>query len=324
MTVTETPSVPATSGAAAAQTSGAAAEADEFTTLDALESEAIHIFREVAGEFERPVILFSGGKDSTVLLHVALKAFWPAPLPFSLLHVDTGHNLPEVLEFRDQVVERHNLRLHVARVEDYLADGRLTERPDGVRNPLQTIPLLDAITENRFDAVFGGGRRDEERSRAKERIFSLRNAFGQWDPKRQRPELWNLYNGRHAPGEHVRVFPISNFTELDIWRYIAREDIELASIYYAHEREVYSRDGMLMTSGVWGGPREGEEVRTLSVRYRTVGDGSTTGAIESTASNNEQIMAEVAASRLTERGATRGDDRVSEAAMEDRKKEGYF
>ncbi|MCA0156256.1 MULTISPECIES: sulfate adenylyltransferase subunit CysD [Tsukamurella] len=296
----------------------------EFSTLDALESEAIHIFREVAGEFERPVILFSGGKDSTVLLHLAVKAFWPAPLPFALLHVDTGHNLPEVLDFRDRMVEKYNLRLHVAKVEDYLADGRLEERADGIRNPLQTVPLLDAISENRFDAVFGGGRRDEERARAKERIFSLRNAFGQWDPKRQRPELWNLYNGRHAPGEHVRVFPISNFTELDIWRYIAREDIELASIYYAHEREVYSRDGMLMTSGVWGGPREGEDVQTLSVRYRTVGDGSTTGAIESTASNNEQIMAEVAASRLTERGATRGDDRVSEAAMEDRKKEGYF
>lgn len=296
----------------------------DFSTLDALESEAIHIFREVAGEFERPVILFSGGKDSTVLLHLAVKAFWPAPLPFALLHVDTGHNLPEVLDFRDRMVEKYNLRLHVAKVEDYLADGRLEERADGIRNPLQTVPLLDAISENRFDAVFGGGRRDEERARAKERIFSLRNAFGQWDPKRQRPELWNLYNGKHAPGEHVRVFPISNFTELDIWRYIAREDIELASIYYAHEREVYSRDGMLMTSGVWGGPREGEEVRTLSVRYRTVGDGSTTGAIESTASDNEQIMAEVAASRLTERGATRGDDRVSEAAMEDRKKEGYF
>ncbi|WP_461166052.1 sulfate adenylyltransferase subunit CysD [Tsukamurella serpentis] len=296
----------------------------EFNTLDALESEAIHIFREVAGEFERPVILFSGGKDSTVLLHLAVKAFWPAPLPFALLHVDTGHNLPEVLDFRDKVVEKYNLRLHVAKVEDYLADGRLAERADGIRNPLQTVPLLDAITENRFDAVFGGGRRDEERARAKERIFSLRNAFGQWDPKKQRPELWNLYNGRHAPGEHVRVFPISNFTELDIWRYIAREDIELASIYYAHEREVYDRDGMLMTAGVWGGPRDGEQVKTLSVRYRTVGDGSTTGAIESTASTNEQIMAEVAASRLTERGATRGDDRVSEAAMEDRKKEGYF
>ncbi len=296
----------------------------EFDTLAALESEAIHIFREVAGEFERPVILFSGGKDSTVLLHLALKAFWPAPLPFTLLHVDTGHNLDEVLEFRDKVVERYGLRLHVASVEEYLADGRLTERPDGIRNPLQTVPLLDAITEHRFDAVFGGGRRDEERSRAKERIFSLRNAFGQWDPKRQRPELWNLYNGKHAPGEHVRVFPLSNWTELDIWRYIAREDIDLASIYYAHERPVYSRDGMWMTPGVWGGPNENEVLETRSVRYRTVGDGSTTGAIISDAADNQAILAEVAASRLTERGATRGDDRVSEAAMEDRKREGYF
>ena len=295
-----------------------------FDTLAALESEAIHVFREVAGEFERPVILFSGGKDSTVLLHLAIKAFWPAPLPFALLHVDTGHNLPEVLAFRDRIVEKYNLRLHVASVEDYIADGRLTERPDGIRNPLQTVPLLDAITENRFDAVFGGGRRDEERSRAKERIFSLRNAFGQWDPKRQRPELWNLYNGRHAPGEHVRVFPLSNFTELDIWRYIAREDIELASIYYAHQRPVYRRDGMWMTPGVWGGPADGETLETRSVRYRTVGDGSTTGAILSDAVTNEDILDEMAASRLTERGATRGDDRVSEAAMEDRKREGYF
>ncbi|MCF8589468.1 sulfate adenylyltransferase subunit 2 [Gordonia sp. HY285] len=297
---------------------------DEFTTLDALESESIHIFREVAGEFERPVILFSGGKDSTLLLHLALKAFWPAPLPFSLLHVDTGHNLPEIIKFRDEIVERHNLRLHVAKVEDYLADGRLTERPDGIRNPLQTIPLLDGITENRFDAVFGGARRDEERARAKERIFSLRNAFGQWDPKRQRPELWNLYNGRHAPGEHVRVFPLSNWTELDVWRYIAREQVLLAPLYYAHEREVYERDGMWMTSGPWGGPREGESVETRMVRYRTVGDGSTTGAVLSEAADNESVLAEVAASRLTERGATRGDDRVSEAAMEDRKREGYF
>ncbi|WP_345342277.1 sulfate adenylyltransferase subunit CysD [Rhodococcus olei] len=299
-------------------------DGSEFDTLAALESEAIHIFREVAGEFERPVILFSGGKDSTVLLHLAIKAFWPAPIPFALLHVDTGHNLPEVLAFRDHVVEKYNLRLHVANVEDYLADGRLTERPDGVRNPLQTVPLLDAIAEHRFDAIFGGGRRDEERSRAKERIFSLRDSFGRWDPKKQRPELWNLYNGKHSPGEQVRVFPLSNFTELDIWRYIARDDIELASIYYAHQREVYQRDGMWMTSGVWGGPREGEQVQTLSVRYRTVGDGSTTGAVLSEAADNDAILAEVAASRLTERGATRGDDRVSEAAMEDRKREGYF
>lgn len=293
-------------------------------TLTDLESEAIHIIREVAGEFERPVLLFSGGKDSTVLLHVALKAFWPAPLPFSLLHVDTGHNLPEVLSFRDEIIDRHGLRLVVAKVEDYLTDGRLTERPDGIRNPLQTMPLLDSITENRFDAVLGGGRRDEERSRAKERIFSLRNAFGQWDPKKQRPELWNLYNGRHSPGEHVRVFPLSNWTELDIWRYIARESVHIPSIYYAHQREVFDRDGMLLTPGPWGGPRDGEELQTLSVRYRTVGDGSTTGAVLSDAVDVHAVLAEVASSRITERGATRGDDRVSEAAMEDRKREGYF
>ena len=292
--------------------------------LDALESEAIHIMREVAGELERPVILFSGGKDSTLLLHLAIKAFAPAPVPFALLHVDTGHNLPEVLEFRDRMVARHDLRLHVAKVEDYLADGRLTERPDGIRNPLQTVPLLDAITENRFDAVFGGGRRDEERARAKERIFSLRNAFGQWDPKRQRPELWNLYNGRHAPGEHVRVFPISNFTELDVWRYIARENIELPAIYYAHQREVFLREGMWLTAGPWFGPRDNETTELKSVRYRTVGDGSCTGAVESTAADVDAVLAEVAASRVTERGATRADDRVSEAAMEDRKREGYF
>ncbi|WP_457125792.1 sulfate adenylyltransferase subunit CysD [Mycobacteroides abscessus] len=303
---------------------GTEAVLNQTETLTDLESESIHIIREVAGEFERPVLLFSGGKDSTVLLHIALKAFWPAPLPFSLLHVDTGHNLPEVLAFRDEIVERHNLRLVVSNVEDYLADGRLTERPDGIRNPLQTIPLLEAITDNKFDAVLGGGRRDEERSRAKERIFSLRNAFGQWDPKKQRPELWSLYNGRHAPGEHVRVFPISNWTELDVWRYIARENVQLASLYYAHEREVFNRDGMLLTPGPWGGPRDGEELQTLSVRYRTVGDGSTTGAVLSDAADVDAVLAEVASSRITERGATRGDDRVSEAAMEDRKREGYF
>lgn len=303
---------------------GTEAVLNQTETLTDLESESIHIIREVAGEFERPVLLFSGGKDSTVLLHIALKAFWPAPLPFSLLHVDTGHNLPEVLAFRDEIVERHNLRLVVSSVEDYLADGRLTERPDGIRNPLQTIPLLEAITDNKFDAVLGGGRRDEERSRAKERIFSLRNAFGQWDPKKQRPELWSLYNGRHAPGEHVRVFPISNWTELDVWRYIARENVQLASLYYAHEREVFNRDGMLLTPGPWGGPRDGEELQTLSVRYRTVGDGSTTGAVLSDAADVHAVLAEVASSRITERGATRGDDRVSEAAMEDRKREGYF
>ena len=295
-----------------------------LTTLEALESEAIHIFREVAGEFERPVLLFSGGKDSTLLLHLAIKAFWPAPVPFALLHVDTGHNLTEVLDFRDHVVAKHDLRLHVVRVQDYLDDGRLVERPDGIRNPLQITPLLDGIADGRFDAVFGGARRDEERARAKERIFSLRNSFGQWDPKRQRPELWNLYNGRHAPGEHVRVFPLSNFTELDVWRYIAQEDVELATLYYAHQREVFLRDGMWLTEGSWFSARDDEELRTMSVRYRTVGDGSCTGAVESDATDVQAVLAEVAASRVTERGATRADDRVSAAAMEDRKREGYF
>jgi sulfate adenylyltransferase subunit 2 len=292
--------------------------------LDVLESEAVHIMREVAGEFDRPVILFSGGKDSTLLLHLAVKAFWPAPVPFPLLHVDTGHNFAEVIEFRDRVVARHGLRLAVAHVQDWIDDGRLVERPDGTRNPLQTVPLLDTINEHRFDAVFGGGRRDEERARAKERIFSLRNGFGQWEPRRQRPELWNLYNGRHRPGEHVRVFPLSNWTELDVWRYIRREDIALPSLYFAHQRAVYHRDGMWLTAGPWGGPRAGEPVHRRTVRYRTVGDGSCTGAVESTAATIADVIAEVAASRLTERGATRADDRMSEAAMEDRKREGYF
>ncbi|WP_020666239.1 sulfate adenylyltransferase subunit CysD [Amycolatopsis nigrescens] len=292
--------------------------------LAALESEAIHIFREVAGEFDRPVILFSGGKDSTLLLHLAIKAFWPAPVPFPLLHVDTGHNFDEVIEFRDRVVAKYGLRLVVARVQDWIDDGRLAERPDGTRNPLQTQPLLDTIAEHKFDAVFGGGRRDEERARAKERIFSLRNAFGQWEPRRQRPELWNLYNGRHRPGEQVRVFPLSNWTEADVWHYIARENVELPSIYYAHQRAVYRRDGMWLTEGPWGGPRPDEPVQELTVRYRTVGDGSCTGAVESTALTVQDVIAEVQASRLTERGATRADDRLSEAAMEDRKREGYF
>jgi sulfate adenylyltransferase subunit 2 len=292
--------------------------------LDALESESIHIFREVAGEFDRPVILFSGGKDSTLLVHLAVKAFAPAPVPFPLLHVDTGHNFDEVIDFRDSIVERLGLRLEVAKVQDYIDDGRLVERADGTRNPLQTQPLLDAIAEHRFDAVFGGGRRDEERARAKERIMSLRDAFGRWDPRKQRPELWNLYNGRHAAGEHVRVFPISNWTELDVWRYIQREEIELPSIYYAHEREVFRRDGMWLAEGPWGGPRGAEALEKKLVRYRTVGDGSCTGAVESGATSLDEIIAEVTASRLTERGATRADDRLSEAAMEDRKREGYF
>jgi sulfate adenylyltransferase subunit 2 len=292
--------------------------------LDTLESEAIHIFREVAGEFDRPVILFSGGKDSTLLVHLAAKAFAPAAIPFSLLHVDTGHNYPEVIDFRDTLVEKLGLRLVVAHVQDWIDDWRLAERPDGTRNPLQTVPLLDSIVEHRFDAVFGGGRRDEERARAKERIISLRDGFGRWDPRKQRPELWNLYNGRHAPGEHVRVFPISNWTELDVWRYIQREGIELPSIYYSHQREVFRRDGMWLAEGPWGGPRDGETLETRTVRYRTVGDGSCTGAVESEATTLDEVIAEVTASRLTERGATRADDRMSEAAMEDRKKEGYF
>ncbi|WP_338146313.1 sulfate adenylyltransferase subunit CysD [Streptomyces boncukensis] len=292
--------------------------------LDALESEGVHIFREVAGEFERPVVLFSGGKDSIVMLHLALKAFAPAPPPFGLLHVDTGHNFPEVLDFRDRTVAEHGLRLYVARVQDYIDNGTLRERPDGTRNPLQTLPLLEAISGHRFDAVFGGGRRDEEKARAKERVFSLRDEFGGWDPRRQRPELWQLYNGRHAPGEHVRVFPLSNWTELDVWQYIGREKIELPAIYYAHEREVFGRSGMWLAPGEWGGPKDGEPVERRRVRYRTVGDMSCTGAVDSDADTIEKVIAEIAASRLTERGATRADDKLSEAAMEDRKREGYF
>ncbi|MCB5906649.1 sulfate adenylyltransferase subunit CysD [Streptomyces pinistramenti] len=292
--------------------------------LDALESEAVHIFREVAGEFERPVILFSGGKDSILMLHLALKAFAPAPVPFALLHVDTGHNFPEVLDYRDRVVAEHGLRLHVASVQDFIDRGELRERPDGLRNPLQTVPLLDGIEQGRFDAVFGGGRRDEEKARAKERVFSLRDEFGGWDPRRQRPELWQLYNGRHSPGEHVRVFPLSNWTELDVWQYIAREEIELPAIYYAHEREVFSRNGMWLSPGEWGGLKDGEALETRKVRYRTVGDMSCTGAVDSDADTIEAVITEIAASRLTERGATRADDKMSEAAMEDRKREGYF
>jgi sulfate adenylyltransferase subunit 2 len=292
--------------------------------LDHLESEAIHIFREVAGEFERPVVLFSGGKDSVLMVHLALKAFAPAALPFGLLHVDTGHNFPEVLQFRDDTVARLGVRLDVAKVQDYLDDGRLRERADGTRNPLQTVPLLDAIEAGRFDAVFGGGRRDEEKARAKERVFSLRDAFGAWDPRRQRPELWDLYNGRHAPGEHVRVFPLSNWTELDVWRYIEREGIELPGLYYAHERDVFARDGMWLSAGEWGIPKASERVETRTVRYRTVGDMSCTGAVESQARDVSGVILELAATRVTERGATRADDRLSEAAMEDRKKQGYF
>ncbi|MDM8085390.1 sulfate adenylyltransferase subunit CysD [Cellulomonas cellasea] len=295
-----------------------------LSQLDVLESEAVHIFREVAGELERPVLLFSGGKDSIVMLHLARKAFWPAPVPFPVMHVDTGHNFPEVIAYRDDTVAQHRLRLVVASVQEAIDSSRVRELPGGSRNPLQTVPLLDAITTHRFDAVFGGGRRDEEKARAKERVFSLRDALGQWDPRRQRPELWDLYNGRHSPGEHVRVFPLSNWTELDVWRYIEREQIELPSIYYAHERDVFARDGMWLTAGDWGGPLPHEPVERRTIRYRTVGDMSCTGAVDSTARTVADVIVEVAASRLTERGATRADDRASEAAMEDRKREGYF
>ena len=295
-----------------------------LSQLDVLEAEAILVIREVTAELERPVLLFSGGKDSVVMLHLAAKAFWPAPVPFPVLHVDTGHNFPEVLAYRDATVERLGLRLEVASVQNWIDDGRLRERPDGTRNPLQTRPLLDAIARHRFDGVFGGGRRDEEKARAKERIVSLRDEFGQWDPRNQRPELWSLFNPRHRPGEHVRAFPLSNWTELDVWRYVEREGIELPDLYYAHEREVVERDGMLIAVGPWSPPRDGEAVERRRVRYRTVGDMSCTGAVESDAATVADVVAEVAATRITERGATRADDRLSEAAMEDRKKEGYF
>ncbi|GAB3279309.1 sulfate adenylyltransferase subunit CysD [Sinomonas notoginsengisoli] len=308
------------------ETAGAstAVPAPALPLLDALEAESIHIIREVVAEFERPAMLFSGGKDSVVMLHLAAKAFWPGRIPFPVLHVDTGHNFPEVLDFRDRTVARLGLRLVVGSVQEFIDRGELAERADGTRNPLQTVPLLDAIERNRFDAVFGGGRRDEDKARAKERILSLRDEFGQWDPRNQRPELWNLYNGRHTVGQHVRAFPISNWTELDIWRYIEREGIELPSIYYAHDRDVFVRDGMWRAVGEVSRPREGEDVVVRTVRYRTVGDMSCTGAVLSDAFTVADVVREVAASTLTERGATRADDRISEAAMEDRKKDGYF
>ncbi len=298
----------------------------QLTHLAAIEAESIHVIREVAAEFERPVLLFSGGKDSIVMLRLAEKAFWPAPIPFPVMHVDTGHNFPEVIDFRDRRVAELGVTLVVASVQTSIDTGRVREdaRPGSSRNRLQTTTLLDAIAEHRFDAVFGGARRDEEKARAKERVFSLRDEFGQWDPKRQRPELWNLYNGRHRPGEHMRVFPLSNWTELDIWQYIGDEKIEVPSIYFAHRREVFRHDGMLMAVGPYLPTPEGAEVFETTVRYRTVGDMTCTAAVESAATTVADIVDEVAASRITERGATRADDKFSEAAMEDRKREGYF
>ena len=292
--------------------------------LKDLENESIHILREVAGQCDRVAVLFSGGKDSVVVYELARRAFAPAAVPFELLHVDTGHNFPEVIEFRDRLVEQTGARLRVAAVQEWIDRGDVVERPDGTRNPLQTIPLVDTINEVGYGAVLGGARRDEERARAKERVFSVRDSFGGWDPRRQRPELWNLYNGEHLPGENIRVFPISNWTEADVWEYIGARDIQLPPIYFAHEREVFQRDGMWLTAGEWGGPRDDETVQVKRVRYRTVGDMSCTGAVLSNAATVDEVIAEIAASRLTERGATRADDRLSESAMEDRKKEGYF
>jgi sulfate adenylyltransferase subunit 2 len=294
--------------------------------LRTLESEAIQVMREVVAEFERPVLLFSGGKDSIVLLRLTEKAFRPAPFPFPLMHVDTGHNFPEALEYRDRRVAELGERLIVASVEDSIREGRVVEEtgPRASRNGLQTVTLLDAIAEHSFDAAFGGARRDEERARAKERILSFRDEFGQWEPQRQRPELWNLYNGRLRKGEHARVFPISNWTELDVWQYIFEEDLEVPKIYFAHEREVFARDGMLYAVSPFIELMEGERPFLANVRYRTVGDMSCTGAVESDASTLEAVVAEIAATEITERGQTRGDDRVTEAAMEDRKRQGYF
>jgi sulfate adenylyltransferase subunit 2 len=294
--------------------------------LRTLESEAIHVMREIAAEFERPVLLFSGGKDSIVLLRLAEKAFRPAPFPFPVMHVDTGHNFPEAIEFRDRRIAELGERLIVASVEESILNGRVVEStgPRASRNALQTVTLLDAIAEHGFDAAFGGARRDEERARAKERILSFRDEFGQWEPQRQRPEVWTLYNGRIRKGEHARVFPISNWTELDVWQYIAEEGLEVPSIYFAHEREVFARDGMLYAVSPFVELTDGEQAFSASVRYRTVGDMSCTGAVESHAGTLEQVVAEIAATQVTERGQTRADDRVTEAAMEDRKRQGYF
>jgi sulfate adenylyltransferase subunit 2 len=295
-----------------------------LSQLDELEAESVFIIREVAAESERPVLLFSGGKDSLVMLHLAAKAFAPARIPFPVMHVDTGHNFPEVLQFRDRRVAELGVELIVASVPDALARGLVHEEPSGSRNRIQTPVLLEAIEKHAFTAAFGGARRDEERARAKERVFSFRDDFGQWDPKNQRPELWGLYNAKTHQGEHMRVFPLSNWTELDIWDYISREGIELPSIYFAHEREVVERGGMLYNVNEYLHAKDGEEVFTATVRYRTVGDATLTAAVRSDADTLEKVVAEIAATRITERGQTRGDDKVTEAAMEDRKREGYF
>ncbi|GAA3448385.1 sulfate adenylyltransferase subunit CysD [Dactylosporangium matsuzakiense] len=292
--------------------------------LDALEAESLFIMREVVAEFERPVLLFSGGKDSIVMLRLAEKAFAPARIPFPVMHVDTGHNFPEVLQYRDRRVAELNVQLIVASVQEAIDAGSVREAADGTRNRIQTPVLLDAVEKYRFDSLFGGARRDEEKARAKERVFSFRDDFGQWDPRNQRPELWALYNARIAPGESIRVFPLSNWTELDVWHYIAREGIDLPGIYYAHDREVVDRNGMLYAINEFLPLRAGETPFVEQVRYRTVGDASCTAAVRSDADTIEKVIDEVAATRITERGATRGDDRVSEAAMEDRKREGYF
>ena len=298
----------------------------EVSHLRALESEAIHVMREVAAEVGRAVLLFSGGKDSVVLLRLAEKAFHPAKFPFAVMHVDTGHNFPEVLEFRDRRVEELDARLIVASVQDSIDAGRVVEETGAraSRNRLQTVALLDAITAHDFKAAFGGARRDEERARAKERIFSFRDDFGGWDPKAQRPELWSLYNAHMNNGEHMRVFPLSNWTELDVWQYIREEELEIPAMYFAHTREVFARDGMLYAVSPFVDLLEGEEPFQESVRYRTVGDMSCTGAVRSRAETLDEVVAEIAATRITERGETRADDRTSEAAMEDRKREGYF
>ena len=297
-----------------------------LSQLDVLEAESIHVMREVAAEFERPVLLFSGGKDSIVMLALAERAFGPARIPFPVMHIDTGHNFSEVLDFRDRRVAELGIRLIVASVQDAIDDGRVTEESGrwASRNRLQTTSLLDGIAEHRFDAVFGGARRDEEKARAKERIFSFRDEFGQWDPKNQRPELWNVYNTRINRGEHIRVFPLSNWTELDVWHYIEREGLEIPAIYFAHQRRVFERDGILLAENQFVVRADDEPVFETSVRYRTVGDMTCTGAVESRAAVIADVIAEIGATRITERGQTRADDRASEAAMEDRKREGYF